>query len=214
MNATRSRTRHGGGAGRRASGDGQDLGGEVSDGGLALAGVDAEGGADPAGSEVVERLADVRSRLGDDLRGGAEPEAAEERPVAGEGAVDEGADALLWGAGGGPARVVQGHQRAVPGVESGLPQRLGDGEALVAKGDLADNAEQGIGSLVGGVSEDDFTKPENNFTPDQFKALARLLSVLRKKYPDAVIQGHRDFPKVTKACPSFSVKEWLKGISE
>ena len=66
---------------------------------------------------------------------------------------------------------------------------------------------------MGGVSEDDFTKPENNFTPDQFKALARLLSVLRKKYPDAVVQGHRDFPKVAKACPSFDVREWLKGIS-
>lgn len=68
--------------------------------------------------------------------------------------------------------------------------------------------------LVGGVSEDDFTKPENNFTPQQFAALARLLEVLKKKYPNAVIQGHRDFPNVAKACPSFSVKDWLKGISE
>lgn len=66
--------------------------------------------------------------------------------------------------------------------------------------------------LVGGVSEDDFTKPENNFTPEQFAALARLLGVLKKKYPNAVIQGHRDFPNVAKACPSFNVKEWLKGI--
>lgn len=67
--------------------------------------------------------------------------------------------------------------------------------------------------LVGGVSEDDFTKPENNFTPQQFAALARLLSVLKKKYPNAVIQGHRDFPNVAKACPSFDVREWLKGVS-
>jgi N-acetylmuramoyl-L-alanine amidase len=29
-------------------------------------------------------------------------------------------------------------------------------------------------------------------------------------YPNAVVQGHRDFPKVTKACPSFDAKAWAK----
>ena len=64
--------------------------------------------------------------------------------------------------------------------------------------------------LVGGVSEDDVNVPENNFTPAQFEALKGLLQDLREKYPKAHIQGHRDFPKVAKACPSFSVADWLK----
>lgn len=65
--------------------------------------------------------------------------------------------------------------------------------------------------LVGGVSEADFTKPENNFLPTQFVMLRALLDELLKRYPGAVIQGHRDFPNVHKACPSFDVKEWLSG---
>jgi N-acetylmuramoyl-L-alanine amidase len=66
--------------------------------------------------------------------------------------------------------------------------------------------------LVGGVSEDDFTKPENNFTPLQMTALRNLLEQLAKRYPGAVVQGHRDFPNVKKACPSFDVRAWLKGV--
>jgi N-acetylmuramoyl-L-alanine amidase len=72
---------------------------------------------------------------------------------------------------------------------------------------------QSIGiCLVGGVSEDDFTKAENNFTPRQFEALEILIRKLRRQYPSAVIQGHRDFPGVHKACPSFDVKEWLRSV--
>lgn len=64
--------------------------------------------------------------------------------------------------------------------------------------------------LAGGVSEEDVNVPENNFTPAQLKSLKGLLLDLRKKYPKAKIQGHRDFPKVAKACPSFDVRSWLK----
>lgn len=62
--------------------------------------------------------------------------------------------------------------------------------------------------LSGGV--DAAQKPENNFTPEQFASLEKLLKSLRASYPKAVIQGHRDFPKVAKACPSFDVRTWLK----
>lgn len=64
--------------------------------------------------------------------------------------------------------------------------------------------------MVGGV--DAANKPANNFTKAQFDALARLLTKLRMEYPKAVIQGHRDFPKVAKACPSWDVKPWLKTV--
>lgn len=60
--------------------------------------------------------------------------------------------------------------------------------------------------LVGGV--DSKLKPEANFTEAQFESLRKLL--LDLPFPDAVIQGHRDFPNVSKACPSFDVKHWLR----
>lgn len=61
--------------------------------------------------------------------------------------------------------------------------------------------------LAGGVAEDGKT-PEDNFTPAQKATLAGLLRVLKSTYPKATVQGHRDFPKVAKACPSFDVKKW------
>jgi len=64
--------------------------------------------------------------------------------------------------------------------------------------------------LVGGVDSSKLMKPEDNFTPAQFGSLTILLTGLTKLYPGAVVQGHRDFPNVAKACPSFDVKEWLK----
>lgn len=62
--------------------------------------------------------------------------------------------------------------------------------------------------MVGGVKDDDFTKPENNFTPAQFASLEKLCRAMKEKYPHAIVQGHRDFPNVAKACPSFDAKGW------
>lgn len=62
--------------------------------------------------------------------------------------------------------------------------------------------------LVGGV--DDNKKPENNFTPKQFKSLEAILRLWKAKDPDAQIIGHKDVPGVKKACPSFNVKPWAK----
>lgn len=61
--------------------------------------------------------------------------------------------------------------------------------------------------LVGGVGKDGKTA-ENNFTPEQFAALAVLLNQLLGFHPHALILGHRDLPNVAKACPSFDVREW------
>jgi N-acetylmuramoyl-L-alanine amidase len=66
--------------------------------------------------------------------------------------------------------------------------------------------------LVGGVDESKAQKPENNFTQAQFDSLATLLRGLRVQFPNAVIQGHRDFPNVAKACPSFDVRTWAKSV--
>lgn len=64
--------------------------------------------------------------------------------------------------------------------------------------------------MVGGVSQNDFTKPENNFTKEQFASLKTLLTSLSAKYPGAAVLGHRDFPRVAKACPSFDARSWAK----
>lgn len=62
--------------------------------------------------------------------------------------------------------------------------------------------------MVGGVAEDDFRVPENNFTEKQFIALKLILKDLREDYQAAAIVGHRDLDP-TKACPSFDVRDWL-----
>lgn len=61
--------------------------------------------------------------------------------------------------------------------------------------------------LVGGVNAKG--QPEDNFTLAQYAALALLLREWKKLYPAAKIQGHRDFPNVKKACPSFDVRKWI-----
>jgi N-acetylmuramoyl-L-alanine amidase len=65
---------------------------------------------------------------------------------------------------------------------------------------------------VGGLADDGKT-PKDTRTPAQIAALTKLVRELHAKHPNAVIQGHRDFPKVAKACPSFDVKGWLHTIN-
>jgi N-acetylmuramoyl-L-alanine amidase len=64
--------------------------------------------------------------------------------------------------------------------------------------------------LVGGIDDDGH--PEPNFTEEQFKSLNDLLNELLIKYDlmEDSILGHRDFPGVGKACPSFDVRKWRK----
>lgn len=53
---------------------------------------------------------------------------------------------------------------------------------------------------------------DNNFTPRQMSALAFLIGTLLKQVaPGAKVLGHRDFPGVKKACPSFDVGPWWYG---
>jgi N-acetylmuramoyl-L-alanine amidase len=62
-------------------------------------------------------------------------------------------------------------------------------------------------SYIGGVDQNN--KPVDNRTPAQKAALIKKLKELKIKYPFAKIQGHRDFPNVKKACPSFdAIKEY------
>lgn len=62
--------------------------------------------------------------------------------------------------------------------------------------------------MVGGTNKKN-KKAENNFTEAQFASLKSVLESMKALFPDAVIQGHRDFPNVKKDCPSFDVKKWV-----
>lgn len=62
--------------------------------------------------------------------------------------------------------------------------------------------------LAGGV--DLKSNPAANFSFYQYATLHELLQDLMKRYPQAAVMGHRDFPKVDKACPSFDVKSFME----
>lgn len=61
--------------------------------------------------------------------------------------------------------------------------------------------------MAGGISGVD-KSPENNFTKEQWTTLLITLRELHSEYPRAVIVGHRDLD-AGKACPSFSVSEYV-----
>lgn len=77
-------------------------------------------------------------------------------------------------------------------------------------------------AYIGGIDAEG--KPVDNRTDAQKASLAGLLGVLRKKYPTATIQGHRDFSpdrnhngriepsEFIKACPCFDAKAEYKDI--
>ena len=65
---------------------------------------------------------------------------------------------------------------------------------------------------VGGVEKDN--RPADTRTDAQKAALLTLLRTYRGRYPGIIVRGHRDWPGVAKACPSFDVAAWLKEVGE
>lgn len=66
--------------------------------------------------------------------------------------------------------------------------------------------------LVGGVNK--ANQPDANFTAAQYASLESLILALLPRYPGAAVRGHRDFPGVTKACPSFDAPAWWSRRNE
>lgn len=65
--------------------------------------------------------------------------------------------------------------------------------------------------MVGGVEQvKGKLVARDNFTPEQWVELERLIRELHSQYPQARIAGHREF--ANKECPSFSVKDWVKRV--
>lgn len=61
---------------------------------------------------------------------------------------------------------------------------------------------------VGGCDKKMNTKDTR--TPAQKKVLRHLIETYQTRYPGIIVRGHRDWPKVAKACPSFDVGKWIK----
>ena len=57
---------------------------------------------------------------------------------------------------------------------------------------------------VGGVDSDN-RKPVDTRTTAQIATLRRIVAGYRAHYPTLIVLGHRDWPGVAKACPSFDV---------
>lgn len=62
---------------------------------------------------------------------------------------------------------------------------------------------------VGGVDKSNKV-PKDTRTAAQKKSLLELIRSYQQRYPGLIVRGHRDWPGVKKACPSFDVGVWLK----
>ena len=55
--------------------------------------------------------------------------------------------------------------------------------------------------------------PKDTRTDAQKATMLRLVREYQAKYPGLIVLGHRDWPAVAKACPSFDVKSWLASVA-
>ncbi len=80
-------------------------------------------------------------------------------------------------------------------------------ESKNSNGVYAHNNECISLSYIGGV--DNLGKPKDTRSIKQQATMFNKIVELTHRYPQAQVVGHRDFPNVHKACPSFDVKTWL-----
>jgi len=70
------------------------------------------------------------------------------------------------------------------------------------------NSESIHFSYIGGI--DEAGRPKDTRTIKQKESLLYLVEKAKKKYPEAIVLGHKDFKGVVKACPSFDAKSEYK----
>ena len=91
-----------------------------------------------------------------------------------------------------------------------------DGTAHRSLSDLIKGAHVGghntgnIGICYVGGCTADKAAPKDTRTDAPKATLAKLVREYQAKYPGIKVLGHRDWPGVAKACPSFDVKAWLR----
>ena len=72
------------------------------------------------------------------------------------------------------------------------------------------NSESIHFSYIGGIDESG--RPKDTRTIKQKESLLYLVKQAKKQFPNAIVQGHKDFKGVAKACPSFEAKNEYKAI--
>lgn len=70
----------------------------------------------------------------------------------------------------------------------------------------------GISYVGGTASLNAGGQPKDTRTVAQKSAMEALVRRLLAVHPNAKVRGHRDWPGVAKACPSFNVHDWLVGV--
>jgi len=83
-------------------------------------------------------------------------------------------------------------------------------DAAVTNGVAGHNSASLHVSYIGGVNSNN--RPQDNRTQPQRRALRTVVEYWQRLYPSAQVLGHRDFPRVAKACPSFDVRSEFKPI--
>lgn len=120
---------------------------------------------------------------------------------------------------GATVAAIQRHWREVLGwrnpgyhiivMPDGTPIRLAP-DTATANGVAGHNATSLHVSYIGGINAQG--RPMDNRTMEQKATMADILRNWKRQHPHAIIQGHRDFPGVRKACPSFNAKEEYKNL--
>ncbi len=67
-----------------------------------------------------------------------------------------------------------------------------------------------IGICYVGGMDAKMASPKDTRTLAQKAALLTLVRLYQARYPGIIVRGHRDWPGVAKACPSFDVGAWLE----
>jgi N-acetyl-anhydromuramyl-L-alanine amidase AmpD len=70
----------------------------------------------------------------------------------------------------------------------------------------------GISYVGGTASLNAGGKPKDTRTDAQKASQEKLLREIIGRHPHIKIRGHRDWPGVTKACPSFDTHAWLNSV--
>jgi N-acetylmuramoyl-L-alanine amidase len=88
----------------------------------------------------------------------------------------------------------------------GLRMRCLEDDELGAHVHLHNHGNIGA-CYVGGT--DQHGNPKDTRTAAQHLSLRAIVSDYRKRFPGIIVLGHRDWPQVHKACPSFDVRTEL-----
>ena len=91
-----------------------------------------------------------------------------------------------------------------------LDGKIVDTLNIVDKGAHTGGANTGnIGICYVGGMDKQMKAAKDTRTDAQRKSLREIVTMYEGIYPDIIIRGHRDWPGVKKACPSFDVKTQL-----